>query len=51
MKKKSLKLINYNGKVSQHIAWEDQFEIASVHRNLKFVWWFIPDKLLRHRKK
>ena len=28
--KEALELIKYNAKVSQHIEWEDRFEIASV---------------------
>jgi hypothetical protein len=31
--KEALELIKYDAKVSQHIVWEDRFEIASVMQN------------------
>lgn len=40
--KEALELIKYNAKVSQHIVWEDRFEIASVMEN------FLSKKINAH---
>ena len=40
--KEGLELIKYNAKVSQHIVWEDRFEIASVIEN------FLSKKINAH---
>ena len=40
--KAALELIKYDAKVSQHIEWEDRFEIASVMEN------FLSKKINAH---